>query len=242
MREDALSCFQRLCVRVLRFANIPRHVAFVMDGNRRFAKQKGLGVEEAHSWGFDKMAEALQWCLELGVSEVTVFAFSVANFGRRREEVEALMGVARHKLRRLLEEAPRFRDLGIRVRFVGELQMLPLDVRALASEAETATLCDGPRVINVAMAYSSRAETLRVLRGETSTTLVGAPDLLLRTSGVARLSDFLLWQTTASSLQFVDVLWPELSFWHLALALLRYQEDRRHLAKVGPWTWESVLP
>lgn len=102
--ESSLTWIQRLCVNIIKTGHIPHHVAFIMDGNRRYAKTAHVQNIVGHMKGFDKLAETLQWCKELGIKEVTVYAFSIENFKRSKEEVDALMTLAREKFEKLLEE------------------------------------------------------------------------------------------------------------------------------------------
>ncbi len=114
--------------------------------------------------GFDKMAQVLQWCNDLGVKEVTVYAFSIENFNRSESEVSALLDLARDKFRRLLAEKERLCEQGVRVRVVGRTALLPDDLRALIAEAEAETAANGRRTLNVAFSYTSREEMAQVER------------------------------------------------------------------------------
>lgn len=102
--DSSLTWIQRLCINILKTGHVPKHVAFIMDGNRRYAKKANVEKLEGHSKGFDKLAETLHWCKELGINEVTVYAFSIDNFKRSKEEVDGLMKLANEKFERLLEE------------------------------------------------------------------------------------------------------------------------------------------
>lgn len=104
IKESSYSWLQKLCINVIKSGEVPKHVAFIMDGNRRFAKKANVKKIEGHVKGFDKLAETLQWCLELGIPEVTVYAFSIENFKRSPEEVETLMKLAKEKFYQLLNE------------------------------------------------------------------------------------------------------------------------------------------
>ena len=203
--------------------------------------------------------DCLEWCLELGVEVVSVYAFSIENFRRDAAEVDALMTLAERKLDSLLDSVPALRERNARVRVLGDLGLLPPRVAAAAARVAAATAgCEGasrgPRV-NICLAYPARAELAgaaaavhaavregRLAPGDVSEALLdacmltadegGCPPvgLLLRTSGERRLSDFLLAQCGHALLVFQDVLWPDLSFRHLGAALLRYQRAARGLA------------
>ncbi|KAG6464477.1 hypothetical protein O3G_MSEX014539 [Manduca sexta] len=104
VNENSVSFFQLFCIKVIKTGRIPQHIAFIMDGNRRYAKKASVDKKTGHYRGFDKLSETLKWCLDLGIPEVTVYAFSIENFKRGADEVEALMDLARDKFQRLLEE------------------------------------------------------------------------------------------------------------------------------------------
>lgn len=118
--DNSLSWFQRFCVNILKCGPIPKHVAIIMDGNRRFAKKTNVEKKEGHSKGFDKLAEALLWCRELGIKEVTVYAFSIENFKRSEQEVNTLLDLAKEKFRRLLlEEKDKLMQERVCIRIIG---------------------------------------------------------------------------------------------------------------------------
>lgn len=102
IKESSYSWIQRLCLNIIKAGAVPKHVAFIMDGNRRFAKKNKVQKVEGHTKGFEKLAETLQWCLDLDISEVTVYAFSIENFQRSKEEVDTLMKLAKEKFEQLL--------------------------------------------------------------------------------------------------------------------------------------------
>lgn len=222
VRDTKLTWTQRLAVKVVRTGPMPRHIAFIMDGNRRFSRKAQLeSVGAGHACGFDKLAEALQWCLELGIEEVTVYAFSIENFKRSRSEVDTLLELAREKFARLMEEKDQLHERGICIRMVGNWSLLPLDLQKSMAAATLLTYGNTRAVLNVAFAYTSRDEMTEsvvavvdgVQRGELEPCDIsdellrrcmytGAsrdPDLLVRTSGESRLSDFLLWQVSVVS-------------------------------------------
>ncbi|XP_025918250.1 dehydrodolichyl diphosphate synthase complex subunit DHDDS isoform X3 [Apteryx rowi] len=224
---------------------MPKHVAFIMDGNRRYAQKCHVERQQGHSQGFDKLAQTLRWCLNLGIREVTVYAFSIENFKRSKEEVDGLMDLARQKFSRLLEEQENLKKHGVCIRVLGDLPLLPLDIQELIAQAVLATRNYNKCFLNVCFAYTSRHEISNAVRemawgveqgllepSDVSESLLDKclytsnspdPDLLIRTSGEVRLSDFLLWQTSHSCLVFQSVLWPEYSFWNLCEAILRFQ-------------------
>ncbi|KAJ6663391.1 hypothetical protein lerEdw1_009470 [Lerista edwardsae] len=291
IREGELSFWERLGVGVIRAGPMPRHIAFIMDGNRRFADKQKVKKLEGHSQGFAKLTETLQWCLNLGIREVTVYAFSIENFKRSKEEVDGLMELARQKFTRLLEEqqtlamysppqslfknkgASRVSEdhglvssvvvvvsarenlekHGVCVRMLGDLTLLPLDIQELIAKIELATRRYNSCFLNICLAYTSRQEISHAVQevawgvekgllqpSDVSESLLDKclytcksphPDILIRTSGEVRLSDFLLWQTSHACLVFQAVLWPEYSFWNLWEAILRFQMNYNALQK-----------
>lgn len=231
--------------RVLKQGPIPHHVAFIMDGNRRFAREQNINRSHGHLKGFERLAKTLDWCLELGITEVTVYAFSIENFKRSQEEVDGIMDLAREKFIKLIAEKDKLMEHGVRVRVLGKLTMLPEDLQITIAYAEEMTKDNNKAQLNVCMAYTSREEMCHAMREAAEgvqrgilqeddlsedvleqclyTSQSPSPDLLLRTSGEVRLSDFLLWQSSYAVLSFMPVLWPDFSVWHLYVGVLHYQ-------------------
>uniref|UniRef100_A0A4W3K305 Alkyl transferase n=1 Tax=Callorhinchus milii TaxID=7868 RepID=A0A4W3K305_CALMI len=245
IQEKKLHLAERLSACVLKVGPIPKHVAFIMDGNRRYAEKRQVERQQGHSQGFEKLAETLRWCLHLDIQEVTVYAFSIENFKRSKEEVDGLMELARQKFTRLLEEQDNLKKHGVCIRVLGDLTLLPVDIQELIAQAVLATQHYNKCFLNVCFAYTSRHEISNAVRemawgveegilkpSDVSESVLdkclyssGSPNpgLLIRTSGEVRLSDFMLWQTSHSCLVFQPVLWPEYSFWNLCQAVLQYQ-------------------
>ena len=246
-KETKLSFLERFCMNVLRCGPIPRHVAFIMDGNRRYAKKFNLQTIDGHRQGFDRMTLMLEWCLQLGVEEVTVYAFSIENFKRPQEEVDKLMTFAKEMFEKLIQEKDKLNETGKSVRVFGDLSLLPEDIQRLVADIVLSTKHNTPKVLNICFAYTSRHEIstalneLRIcvqngliLESDITETLISKflytnhssePDLLVRTSGEVRLSDFLLWQTSYSVIAFANVLWPEFTIWDLFSLILYYQRN-----------------
>ncbi|KAL0883688.1 hypothetical protein ABMA27_015809 [Loxostege sticticalis] len=242
VKEDVVSFFQLFCIKVVKTGRVPQHIAFIMDGNRRYAKKHNEKTAAGHSKGFDKLSETLKWCLDLGIPEVTVYAFSIENFKRSEEEVSALMDLARDKFQRLIDEIDQINELGVRMHIAGRLSLLPEDLRKMVSQAMLATRYNNKLRLNIAYAYTGRDEISRaaslivdgvknneLLSDDIDDELVshtlelGEPELLVRTSGEVRLSDFMLWQVSNSVLYFTDVLWPEFTIWNLLAAIIHFQ-------------------
>ncbi|XP_078736505.1 dehydrodolichyl diphosphate synthase complex subunit DHDDS isoform X2 [Lampetra fluviatilis] len=254
IREDAPNFFQKFCANILKAGPMPKHIAFIMDGNRRFARKQHVERQEGHTQGFDKLAQTLRWCLDMDVREVTVYAFSIENFKRSQEEVDGLMELARQKFARLLQEKEKLNRYGVRIRVPGDLTLLPQDIQELIAKAVTSTSHNDKCFLNVCFAYTSRHEITNAVRemawgveqgllqpSDVTESLLDRclytshspdPDVLIRTSGEVRLSDFLLWQTAYSCLVFQSVLWPEFTFWNLYQAILRYQVNYHAIQEV----------
>ncbi|EIE27677.1 Di-trans-poly-cis-decaprenylcistransferase [Coccomyxa subellipsoidea C-169] len=229
---------------------VPKHIAFIMDGNRRFANRHQQVTTAGHQFGYYKLLDALEWCLEIGITCVSAYAFSIDNFKRPGDEVDMLMRLAEEKLEELLH-----RDLverhGVQVRVLGDLSLLPASVQAAAKRAMDSTKLHTRGILNICFSYGSRQEMAqavgKVQDGVMSGALCpddvspndieqhlyteGCPpvDLLIRTSGETRLSDFLCWQVRHAQLVFADVLWPDFSFYDLLRALLQFQMASTHL-------------
>jgi undecaprenyl diphosphate synthase len=194
-----------------------RYVAIITDGNGRWAQQRGLPVVEGHKAGADTVKARLRDAAELGVEELTVFSFSTENWSRPAEEVEGLMRMFGE---RIDAETPELRDEGVRMRFVGRHEGIAADLLERMSWAEAETAANDRIVLFVAFNYGGRAEIVDAARGfeggseeEFGRRLYAPemhdPDLLIRTSGERRLSNYLLWQCAYSELVFRDELWPD---------------------------------
>ena len=243
--ESSLTWFQRFCVNVIKSGPVPRHVAFIMDGNRRYATKVNILKQDGHTRGFDKLSETLQWCKELGIKEVTVYAFSIENFKRSPEEVNALMDLSREKYKKLIGEKDRLMANGVCIRVIGNTSLLPDDIQSYIAEAVLMTKDNNKVFLNVAFAYTSRDEITNavkcIVEGVESNALdvedvdeqlisdclytnhSPDPDVIIRTSGEVRFSDFLLWQISDANVFFNEVLWPEYSIWNLLMSVFWYQ-------------------
>ncbi len=235
--------------RNLKAENMPKHVAIIMDGNRRFSKiQGGLEPIEGHKKGVNTLERVLDWCVDLGIEIVTVYAFSTENFNRSPAEVEGLM--------RLFQE--NFEDIAnnkkihtneVRVKAVGKLELLPENVREAIKVAEESTSNYNKRLVNIAIGYDGRLEIIDAIKKISEevksgnlevddineelvnknlyTAGLADPNLIIRTSGEERLSGFLLWQSSYSELYFCDSLWPQLRKVDFLRALRSYQQRER---------------
>lgn len=320
--------FLRKCLfKVISVGPIPNHIAFIMDGNRRYAKKKNSATVTGHRAGYSSLMSLLRYCYELGVKYVTVYAFSIDNFRRSPDEVKYLMDLMLEKIEGLLKQGNIINQYGIKVHFIGNLKLLSEPVRLAAEKAMKATANNKKAVLLVCVAYTSYDEIVHavqesckskikeiqmfpgslVRRGasegfrehekindlaihdiqescedrlhgsevrhllegfyENSSADVATktpnglfeevegcemqrkvpsieladveehmymavapdPDILIRSSGETRLSNFLLWQSTTCPLYSPAALWPELGLWHLVWAVLNFQRSYRYL-------------
>jgi ditrans,polycis-polyprenyl diphosphate synthase len=235
-----LSWFERkVFLPILRFSRIPHHAAFIMDGNRRFARNLNEPSLVGHRLGYDRLRRVLLWCYELGMKEVSVYVFSVDNFSRTPEEVGYLMDLAESKLEYLCEDSGFVMTQRIRVKICGDKSLLRPSLQAVIKKLESKTADHEGGIFNVLLAYSSRRELAQAVERTMHATpkqevrwehiasnlYTQTPvDVIVRTSGETRLSDFLLWQLKADDtvIVFVKHLWPEYSLVDLATTLLRY--------------------
>jgi len=212
-----------------------RYVAIITDGNGRWASQRGLDVAEGHRAGADTVKARLRDAADLGVRELTVYSFSTENWARPEDEVEALMSMFAE---RIVGETPELGDEGVRMRFVGRRAGVDPELLQLMDWAEQETAANDRITLFVAFNYGGRAELLDAARGFTGTTEeefrarlyapeMHDPDLLIRTSGEQRLSNFLLWQCAYSEFVFTPTLWPDFSRADFEAALAEYDARKR---------------
>ena len=231
---------------------IPAHVAVIMDGNGRWAKGRALPRPLGHHAGMKSVREAVEGCLAAGVEVLTLFAFSQENWQRPAEEIGALMSLLEEFIAR---EAADLHKNGVTVRFLGDLDRLVPSARAAVDRIQHDTAGGGKLALNICLSYSGRAEITRaarrlaeeVKRGELDpaeideaafarnlwTAAFPDPDLLIRTSGEMRLSNFLLWQLAYAEIHVTPVLWPDFTRTHLYEAIIEYQRRERRFGKVS---------
>lgn len=230
---------------------MPRHVAIIMDGNGRWATDRGLPRIAGHRAGVEALREVIKACRELKVQILTVYAFSTENWKRPREEVDALMRLLVEYLRREIDELHRN---GVRIRAIGRVADLPLFQLQEIQRAEAKTRENQGLVVNVALNYGGRAEIVDAVRGIAAGVLRGEielkdidagtvgghlytaglpdPDLLIRTGGEVRLSNFLLWQVAYAELWVTPVYWPDFRRHHLYQAIADFQGRERRFGGV----------
>jgi undecaprenyl diphosphate synthase len=226
----------------------PVHVAFIMDGNRRWASARGMPKVLGHRRGMDRLKEVIDIAIEFGVRYVTFFVFSTENWNRSQEEVSYLMDLFRDALRNTLQEQHK---KGVRVRVIGDMNGFPEDIQRLSAEAEEKTRHNTTLYAQFALNYGGRAEIVHAVRSIAQgiqaekcrpediteqmiaahlfTTDIPDPDVLIRTSGELRLSYFLLWQLAYTEFVFIDKHWPDFSREEFQQALDTYaKRQRRH--------------
>ena len=214
---------------------VARHVAIITDGNGRWAQQRGLSVAEGHQAGADTVKDRLRDAAELGVRELTVYSFSTENWNRPAAEVAALMALFSE---RILRETPELKGQGVRMRFIGRREGVSTELAEQMDWAQAETAGNERITLFVAFNYGGRAEIVDAARSFSGTTEeefrqhlyapeMHDPDLLIRTSGEQRLSNYLLWQSAYSELVFTDVLWPDFSRADFESALEQYASRGR---------------
>ena len=233
-------------------AEVPRHVAVIMDGNGRWAQARGLPRTEGHRKGMEAVRRIIRHASNRGISQLTLYSFSSENWRRPAEEVGFLMGLLKFFIRRDLAE---LHAENVRVRVIGEREGLSADIAGLLDEAEHLTRANTGLTLAIAFNYGGRQEIVgavraiaeKVARGELDpsaidTDTIGAalhtaampePDLVIRTSGEQRLSNFLLWQAAYSELVFSPVLWPDFDEAAFDAAILDYNTRERRFGGVG---------
>lgn len=266
-----ISWFQEFLMRVLRVGPVPRHLSFIMDGNRRFAKRLNKPVKEGHRAGGATLIDILLLCKKLRVTTVSAYAFSIENFNRSPREVGTLMDLLAYYIDEFTARATDHKDemYGIRMRVVGDVSLLSEALREKIRVAEELTKNGTEFTLYLALPYTSRNDIVHSMKlnietknndltrqtriDETSLTenmyfdqFSDKCDLLIRTSGHTRLSDYMLWQVHENSIiEFVDCLWPDFNFWHLYWIVLKwsfYQTWQQALKLNEPTLVSHFLP
>ena len=205
--------------------NIPRHVAVIMDGNGRWAKERGQERVYGHVNGVESMRKVIRAAMKWGVKYLTAYAFSTENWGRPREEVDALMELL---CRTIADETDELDANGVRIRFIGQTDVLSDVVRESISRSERSTKHNDKLHLIIALNYSSRWEIVaEVVSRNLETAGIPDPDLLIRTSGELRLSNFLLWQLSYSELYFTETYWPDFDEAQFDRAIEEYRKRER---------------
>lgn len=230
--------------------NIPQHIAIIMDGNGRWAKQRGLDRSMGHQQGVETVKTITELCTRLGVKYLTLYTFSTENWNRPSGEVAALMGLVLDSL-----EEQIFMANNVRFRMIGDDSRLPEAVRNRIHQCELHTAKNDKMTMVIAMSYSSRWEITRAaqmiaeevaggklcpgeitentMTSHLTTSFMPDPDLLIRTGGEIRLSNYLLWQCAYSELYFCDTFWPDFGETDLLKAIAQYQQRERRYGKTS---------
>ncbi len=229
---------------------VPRHIAIIMDGNGRWAKQRGLDRSMGHQQGVETVKTITELCTRIGVKYLTLYTFSTENWNRPSQEVSALMGLVLSSL-----EEEIFMNNNVRFRMIGDADRLPQAVRKKIQECEDHTRNNTRMTMVIAMSYSSRWEITRAakelaqlsvdgviapaqiteesLKAHLTTSFMPDPDLLIRTGGELRLSNYLLWQCAYSELYFTPTYWPDFGERELLSAISDYQHRERRYGKTS---------
>lgn len=232
--------------------NIPQHVAIIMDGNGRWAKQKGEERIFGHTYGVESVREALTAATESGVKYLTLYAFSTENWNRPKEEVDALMDLL---VRTIASEIASLNQNEVSLQAIGDLKNLPESCQAALQKAIDETAKNKRITLILALSYSAKWEITqaikeiakKVKKGELQeheitndlvhshlqTKNIPDPELLIRTSGEHRISNFLLWQLAYSEFVFLDIMWPDFKKEHFYKAIFDYQKRERRFGKVS---------
>ncbi|MDP8254224.1 MAG: isoprenyl transferase [Candidatus Alcyoniella australis] len=233
-------------------SRLPQHIAVIMDGNGRWAAKRRLGRLRGHRQGIQAVKALVRSCRELKIPYLTIFAFSTENWGRPEDEIDGLMGLMRQYIRSELRE---IRDNGVRLKIAGDLSRMPADVLEQIDYALEQTAHNTDLLLTICLSYSGRQEILRAARqiaqqakdGELDPEQIDEqlfasllythpapdPDLLIRTSGEMRISNFLLWQLAYTEIYVTDTLWPDFDKDELQRAISVYQERERRMGLTG---------
>lgn len=233
-------------------ARLPKHIAVIMDGNGRWAKSKGASRIFGHQNGVKSVKETVETCAELGVSYLTLYAFSTENWNRPAEEVQALMELL---IKTIYDETPTLNKNNIRLLAIGDTKSLPVKCQDQLTAAMKETEKNTRLNLVLALSYSSKWEIMNAIRqiaeevksgnvapteineslfeSHLSTAAMPHPELMIRTSGEHRISNFLLWQLAYAEFYFTDVMWPDFRKEDLYKAIISYQQRERRFGKTG---------
>src|SRR3989449_6665937 len=246
--------YEKYLIEQIKYGPMPQHIGIILDGNRRWATEKALNSTDGHWAGAKVGEEVLDWCLEYGIKTLTLYTFSTENFDRPSEEVNAVLKIVEEEAEKLRKDK-RLHSQRVRVKALGRIDLLPEGLRNVLLELENETKDYDGHFLNVAIAYTGRAEIVDATKkivediGQGNITLKQIdedtfhkylytahlpnpnPDLVIRTSGEERLSGFLLWQSAYSELVFVDVYWPEFRRIDFLRAIRLYQRRHRRFGR-----------
>ena len=223
---------------------VPRHIAVILDGNRRYARKVGIMQFMGHEKGFNKIKDLLGWCMELGIKEVTLYCFSTENFKREKKEVEYLFNLFRKKVGDFKKDK-LIHDNKVRISVIGRISMFPEDMQKEMREIMDMTKDYDDYRLNLALAYGGRGEIVDAIKKiidsgvkdidekviKDNLYLKDDVDLMIRPGGEHRLSNFLIWQNSYAELYFSDKLWPEFSKEDLIEAVRWFKEKKRRFGE-----------
>ncbi|MAG07982.1 di-trans,poly-cis-decaprenylcistransferase [Candidatus Woesearchaeota archaeon] len=229
---------------------VPRHIAIIMDGNRRFSRKLMLKPWKGHEWGAKKIEDVLNWCKEYNITELTLYAFSVENFNRPKKEFDFLMKLFKDNFDKLKDDK-RIYENEIRINILGRIWMFPKDVQEKMQQIMEKTKNHKKYTVNFAMAYGGRSEVVdaakkiaeKVKEGKLDINQINEdtfsknlyfdhePDLIIRTGGEKRTSNFLAWQGAYSEYFFIEKVWPEFEKEDFVMAINEYSKRQRRFGK-----------
>lgn len=228
----------------------PRHVAIILDGNRRFAKKLGLQPWKGHEYGVRNLEGLFEWCLELGIKELTLYSFSTENFRRSGKEIDFLFSLFKKKFEEIRNKKSIFKDR-VRVNVIGRVEMFPAHIRKSMLAAVEKTKNNSKLIVNFALGYGGRQEITDAVRKiaknvkdgkvnpdnideeliKQSLYLPDEPDLVIRPGGEVRISNFLIWQSAYSELIFIDKFWPEFTREDLVECINEFRRRERRFGE-----------
>ena len=252
MKKKSSASDEQIKVLLKKSGEIPKHIAIIMDGNGRWAKKRGLPRVAGHKRGVDTVKEIVEACAEIGVKFLTLYTFSTENWKRPKDEVSTLMRLLLNSLRNRVNE---LNDNDIRLTTIGNIDALPVAVRKQLEFDIERTKNNKKMVLNLALSYSGRWELLEAIKQISNSAVQGKikskdidekivasflttknipdPDLVIRTSGEFRVSNFLLWQIAYSEFIITETLWPDFSKFDLYDAIKIFQKRERRFGKVS---------
>ena len=224
--------------------NVPKHIAIILDGNRRYSKKVGIPTFKGHEKGYNKIKDVLKWCVELGIKEVTLYCLSTENFNRSKDEVDYLFNLFRSRIADFKKDKA-IHDNKVKISFVGRLSMFPEDMQKSMKEVMETTKDYDKYKLNLALAYGSRSEIADAFKKiikkgikdidestiQENLYLPDDVDIMIRPGGEKRLSNFLLWQNSYAEIFFIDKLWPEFTKKDLLKIIEEFKQRERRFGK-----------
>ena len=236
---------------MIKMNEVPKHIGIILDGNRRFAKKLMLKPWKGHEWGRDKVKNVLEWCKDIGIPELTLYAFSIQNFQRPKDEFEYLMKLFSEAFKDLMTPENKKKLEEIQIRFIGRTWMFPQEVQDEMKKLTEMTANNTPYKINFAMAYGGREEVIDAVKkiaeavqnGKMDINAINEqtfaenlylnsePELIIRTGGDHRTSNFLIWQSHYSEWFFLEKTWPEFEKEDLLQVINEFKTRERRFGK-----------